>query len=246
MQKFILILLGNAPSIGEVGADPASSEILGAEELDIYGYVGKETAKFKNGASARDIANSINAIESKTGVVASASTHARITLQPDNSTDAFTTVSFDLYGMNTTAVPITASVKFGTGNNSAYPEFSDLRDKINAFSGDTGITAKLSTNGAYIDLTSADGYDILIDNYDLPLQTRDEYNSTGNSERREDDFDLSVDANTAAVAQSNDHGFVTGDIVRAELASTEDQTWLTHGEEYVVTVLSQTLSLFYF
>ena len=92
-------------------------------------------------------------MESKTGVVASAA-HARLTLQPDNSTDAFTTVSFDLYGMNTTAIPITASVKFGTGDNSAYPELADLRDKINAFSGDTGITARLSTNGAYIDLTS--------------------------------------------------------------------------------------------
>ena len=37
-----------------------SSEILGAEELEIYGYVGKETAKFKNGASARDIAVAVN------------------------------------------------------------------------------------------------------------------------------------------------------------------------------------------
>ena len=237
--KFYLNALGNAPSVGEVGADPASSEILGAEELEIYGYVGKETAKFKNGASARDIANSINAIESKTGVVASASTHARLTLQPDNSTDAFTTVSFDLYGMNTTAIPITASVKFGTGNNSAYPELADLRDKINAFSGDTGITARLSTNGAYIDLTSADGYDILIDNYDLPLQTRDDYNATATVNPAA--YNLSADANTAAVAQSTAaHGFVTGDIVRAGLASTEDQTWLTHGGEYVVTVLSTT------
>jgi flagellin len=235
--RFFLNSLGNAPSIGEVGADPASSEILGAEELEIYGYVGKETAKFKNGASARDIANSINAIESKTGVVASASTHARLTLQPDNSTDAFTTVSFDLYGMNTTAVPITASVKFGTGNNSAYPDLADLRDKINAFSGDTGITAKLSTNGANIDLTSADGYDILIDNYDLPLQTRDEYNATATVNAAA--YNLSADANTAAVAQSAAaHGFVTGDIVRAELGAAEDQTWLTHGGEYVVTVLS--------
>ena len=237
--KFFLNSLGNAPTVGEVGAAPASSEVLGAEELEIYGYVGKETAKFKNGASARDIANAINAVESKTGVVASASTHARLTLQPDNSTDAFTTVSFDLYGMNSTAVPITASVKFGTGNNSAYPDLSDLRDKINAFSGDTGITAKLSTNSANLDLTSADGYDILIDNYDLPLQTRDNYNTTATVNAA--DFDLSADANTAAVAISNAaHGFVTGDIVRAELAATEDQTWLTHGGEYVVTVLTST------
>jgi flagellin len=237
--RFFLNSLGNAPSIGEVGADPASSEVLGAEELEIYGYVGKETAKFKNGASAREIANSINAIESKTGVVASASTHARLTLQPDNSTDAFTTISFDLYGMNTTAVPITASVKFGTGNNSAYPDLSDLRTKINAFSGDTGITAKLSTNGADLDLTSADGYDILIDNYDLPLQSRDDYNSS--AQVNATNFALSANSTTAAVAESTAaHGFVTGDVVRAEIGNNETQTWLTQGGEYVVTVLSNT------
>ena len=237
--RFFLNSLGNAPSIGEVGADPASSEVLGAEELEIYGYVGKETAKFKNGASAREIANSINAIESKTGVVASASTHARLTLQPDNSTDAITTISFDLYGMNTTAVPITASVKFGTGNNSAYPDLSDLRTKINAFSGDTGITAKLSTNGADLDLTSADGYDILIDNYDLPLQSRDDYNSSAQVNATK--FALSANSTTAAVAESTAaHGFVTGDVVRAEIGNNETQTWLTQGGEYVVTVLSNT------
>ena len=62
--------------------------------------------------------------------------------------------------MNSTAVPITASVKFGTGDNSVSPDLSDLRDKINGFAGDTGINARLSSDGAYIDLTSADGYDI--------------------------------------------------------------------------------------
>ena len=125
--KFFLNTLGNAPSVGITGAaTPVSSEILGAEELEIYGYVGKETARFKSGATARDIATSVMAVESKTGVVASASTHARLTLNPDDSTDGFTVIAFDLYGMNTTAVPITASVKFGTGNNSAYPDLSDI------------------------------------------------------------------------------------------------------------------------
>ena len=80
-------------------------------------------------ATARDIANSVMAVESKTGVVASASTHARLTLNPDDSTDGFTVIAFDLYGMNTAAVPITASVKFGTGNNSAYPDL----DMLNCF-----------------------------------------------------------------------------------------------------------------
>ena len=51
-SKFFLNSLGNAPSVGIVGGTAAPSEVLGAEELEIYGYVGKETAKFKNGATA--------------------------------------------------------------------------------------------------------------------------------------------------------------------------------------------------
>ena len=177
--KFHLNSLGNAPTVGVSGAStPVASEVLGVEELEIFGYVGKETAIFKTGASARDIANSVNALESKTGVYANASTHARISLQPDNSTDEFTVISFDIYGMNTTAVPITASVKFGTGDNSEYPDLSDLRDKINGFSGDTAINARLSSDGAYIDLTSPDGYDIVIDGFDLPSQLRTVYGTT--------------------------------------------------------------------
>ena len=229
--KFYLNTLGNAPSVGITGAStPVSSETLGAEELEIYGYVGKETAKFKNGATARDIANSIMAVESKTGVVASASTHARLTLNPDDSTDGFTVIAFDLYGMNTTAVPITASVKFGTGNNSAYPDLSDLRDKINGFSGDTGINARLSSDGSYLDLTSPDGYDIVIDNFDLPNQTRTAYNATKTANA------AGITSANPAVVTSTAHGFSDGDIVRVNLAAaTEQQTWLTEGAQYVIT-----------
>jgi flagellin len=228
--KFYLNTLGNAPSVGPVGAASAiSSEVLGAEELEIYGYVGKETTKFKNGASAKDIANAVNTVESKTGVVASASTHARLTLQPDNSTDGFTTVSFDLYGMNSTAVPITSSVKFGTGNNSAYADLTDLRDKINGFSGDTGINAKLSTDGAHIDLTSPDGYDILIDKFDLPGQNRTGYHASKTAAIG------GVSNATPAVVTSNAHGFTDGDIVRANIVATEERTNVSEGSYYVVT-----------
>jgi flagellin len=228
--KFFLNTLGNAPSVGITGAtDPVSSETLGAEELEIYGYVGKETAKFKNGASAREIANSIMAVESKTGVTASASTHARLTLNPDDSTDGFTVISFDLYGMNSTATPITSSVKFGTGNNSAYPDLSDLRDKINGFSGDTGINARLSSDGSYLDLTSPDGHDIVIDNFDLPGQTRTAYNATKTANA------AGITSANPAVVTSTAHGFTDGDIVRVNLDAAEQQTWLTEGAQYVVT-----------
>ncbi len=228
--KFFLNTLGNAPSVGITGAaTPVSSEILGAEELEIYGYVGKETARFKSGATARDIANSVMAVESKTGVVASASTHARLTLNPDDSTDGFTVIAFDLYGMNTTAIPITASVKFGTGNNSAYPDLSDLRDKINGFAGDTGINARLSSDGSYLDLTSPDGYDIVIDNFDLPNQSRTSYNATKTANA------AGITSANPAVVTSTAHGFSDGDIVRVNLAATEQQTWLTEGAQYVIT-----------
>ena len=233
--KFYLNSIGNAPTVGIVGdADPVSSNVLGAEELDIYGYVGKETARFKTGATARDIAVSVNAIESKTGVVASASTHARLALQPDDSTDGFTNIAFDLYGMNTTAVPITASVKFGTGNNSAYPDLSDLRDKINGFSGDTGINAKLSADGSYLDLTSPDGYDITIDNFDLPLQNDTAYN-TRKEAAVTTNGSTGIPAATPAVVNITGHGFVDGDIVVVDLENTETQTWLRAGQQYVVT-----------
>ena len=233
--KFYLNSIGNAPTVGIVGdADPVSSNVLGAEELDIYGYVGKETARFKTGATARDIAVSVNAIESKTGVVASASTHARLTLQPDDSTDGYTNIAFDLYGMNTTAVPITASVKFGTGDNSAYPDLADLRDKINGFSGDTGINAKLSADGSYLDLTSPDGYDIVIDNFDLPGRDATTYN-TRKEAAVTTDGSTGIPAATPAVVNITGHGFVDGDIVVVDLVATETQTWLRAGQQYVVT-----------
>ena len=48
-------------------------------------------------------------------------------------------------------------------------DLSDLRDKINGFTGDTGIQAKLSADKQTLDLRSPDGYDILIDNFDMPM-----------------------------------------------------------------------------
>ena len=49
---------------------------------------------------------------------------------------------------------------------------AEVLHKINGFAGDTGINAKLSTDGAHLDLTSPDGYDIVIDKFDLPNQNR--------------------------------------------------------------------------
>jgi flagellin len=64
-------------------------------------------------------------------------------------------VAFNLYGQNTSAVAISATV---TGS-----DVSALATAINAQSASTGITA--SSNGATLTLTSAEGYDVGIENY---------------------------------------------------------------------------------
>ena len=130
--------------------------------------------------------------------------------------------------MNTTAVPITASVKFGTGDNSEYPDLSDLRDKINGFSGDTAINARLSSDGSYIDLTSPDGYDIVIDGFDLPSQLRTVYGTT------ETAAGGGVAAGADPFISSDPTAFVNGDVVRVELDGDETATGLIHGQHYVV------------
>ena len=82
-----------------------------------------------------------------------------------------TIISFKLTGMNTSAKVISSTVNFGTIDGKTMADLSDLRDKINGFTGDTGIQAKLSADKQTLDLRSPDGYDILIDDFDMPMET---------------------------------------------------------------------------
>ena len=118
------------------------------------------------------LAEAISATESLTGVKATAQTNARLTVTPDNNTNDYRVISFELSGMNTTSKLISASITMGTGDGNFSADLSDLRDKINGFSGSTGIQAKLSSDKSYIDLKSPDGYDIIIElNVDFPTKT---------------------------------------------------------------------------
>ena len=205
--KFHLASLAGAPSAGLVGTTPVASDVSKTETLKIYGYVGDETVSFKSSATAKDIAEAVNATTDSTGVMATSSTHARITLDPNDLTDNFTVISFDLQGMNESSVNITSTVKFGSADGEASADLSDLRDKINGFSGDTGITAELSSDRTYIDLTSADGYDIVIDDFDLPLST--------SSSRTVAKLDNGQKITAAGVVTTNaPHGFAVGDVVK--------------------------------
>jgi flagellin len=169
---FSLASLAGAPTLGESGAAAPSSATKLNESLKIYGYVGTETITYPEGSNARQIAEAVTAKSGTTGVTAYAETNAQITLTPNNSTDGSgsTIISFTLKGMNDTAKTISSTVKFGTGETPVVnqPDLSDLRDKINGISGDTGISATLSSDKTSINLTSPDGYDIVIDYFDMP------------------------------------------------------------------------------
>merc|ERR1712054_127683 len=83
---------------------------------------------------------------------------------------------------------------------------SDLRDKINGFTGTTGIYAKLSSDKSYIDIKSPDGYDVVIDNVDMPTDT----GTTLTQALVNIGAANTSDTITSALA----HGFQVGDMVK--------------------------------
>ena len=180
--KFHLQSIAAAPTVGlskgsytttggTVQAAP-TSEVLKTEDMTIHGHVGSTKISVRSGMNSLEVANTISNMESHTGVKATSVTNARLTVSPDNNTDDKTVLAFDLYGMNVTnPVKISATISYGTGDEIHTADLSDLRDKINGFTGTTGIYAKLSSDKSYIDIKSPDGYDVVIDNVDLPTET---------------------------------------------------------------------------
>lgn len=102
------------------------------------------------GESAKSIADDVNAAGATTGVTAFAQTEAQLY----NLSHAGT-VTFNLYGMNSTAVSIAATV--------TTTDVSALATAVNAKTASTGITAE--ANAGILTLKSADGYDVAVENY---------------------------------------------------------------------------------
>ena len=205
--KFHLQSIAGAPTVGLTGADAPSSEVLKTEDITIHGHVGSSEVQLRTGMTALEIADAVSDMDSLTGVRASAQTNARITVSPSNNTDDKHVIAFDLYGMNTSSpVKISATVGFGTGDEVHSAELADLRDKINGFTGTTGVYAKLSSDKSYIDLKSPDGYDIVVDNVDLPTETGTSLTQAS--------IATSGAATNDTITSSAAHGFSVGDMVK--------------------------------
>jgi flagellin len=208
--KFHLQSLAGAPTVAEIGSDAPTSEVLNTEDMTVHGHVGSTKVTVGNAFTAKEIAEVISDNEGSTGVKATAQTNARISVSPNNNTDDHTVVSFKLKGMNTTNdVIISSTIKFGTGDGINGADLSDLRDKINGFTGTTGIYAKLSSDKSYIDIESPDGHDIVIDDFDMPSKT-----ATA-SVTASAPATTGIQNASSTITTTGAHGFAVGDMIRA-------------------------------
>jgi flagellin len=132
-------------------AASAGNDVV-AQTLTVIGKEGSQTASVGAANTAAVIAGKINDISADTGVTATAKTTAKLgTLGADG------TVSFNLQGTNNTATAISATV--------LTTDLTNLATAINDQSGNTGITATLSSDKTSVTLTQAAGYDIKIDTF---------------------------------------------------------------------------------
>jgi len=152
------------PKLGTSLAN-VSSGIVEEEDFTIYGNVGTEVIDVNGGSSARDIVASVNAVQGETGVYAEAQTRVNMSF-PDQSEVLSDTVSFTIYGKNSSPQVISGTVDFGvTGGRDA--SVRGLAEAINSASGSTGITAKVSATGSTLTMISNEGYDIVVEGFEL-------------------------------------------------------------------------------
>ena len=136
---------------------------ISAQTLAISGLAAENVAVAEN-STAKQIAAAVNAVSGTTGVSATARSEATFSALSANGT-----VSFNLYGSNTTAVAISAAV--------TTSDLSALATAINQRSGSTGITAEVTTAGS-LKLINSAGYDIKIETFEHSAAVTDPSGAT--------------------------------------------------------------------
>ncbi|WP_308419437.1 flagellin N-terminal helical domain-containing protein [Chitinibacter fontanus] len=137
------------------GVAAGASAAFGTGTLTVGGLTSKDVT-IATGDSAKTIADKINAVQGETGVAASAQSLAKLDFTAASSG------SIQIKADNATAV----GVSFTVSNVDTAEGLSQAVAEINKVSSQTGVTAKTSTDGTYIELTNASGSDIEITNKD--------------------------------------------------------------------------------
>ena len=156
----------NLAAEGKLGTDKANaaSLIVAGDDLTITGLVGQATVDVAAGDTAKEIVELVNDKFDNTGVSATATTTVK--LQVSSSDDAGShVVGFNLYGKNSTAQAISATIT--VGSTVAASDITNLRDAINSYTANTGVRATLSADSSNIILVQDEGEDIVMENVDF-------------------------------------------------------------------------------
>ena len=185
-------------------ASASDANHVEADTMTISGQLGSANVSISAGETARDIATKINNIFESTGVDATASTQLKFEGLASSGNTGVVSVSFDLYGSNTSAVTISSSVNLGATTGAS--NFTELRDSINAYTAQTGVEAVLSSDFTFLYLTQPEGYDIKIADVNFDLET-----SFSLSLATTCDADSAAGQTTLSVASTT--GISVGDLV---------------------------------
>ena len=124
----------------------------------------KQTVDVAAGNSAKEIVNLVNAKFDSTGVSATATTTVKLQGLTSDAAGSHV-VGFKLYGKNTTAQTISATITLGAAVGAA--DLTGLRDSFNAYTANTGIRATLSADASNIILVQDEGEDIVLEEVDF-------------------------------------------------------------------------------
>lgn len=141
--------------------DNTGGNAVGNQTLTISGTGGSATVSVSANQSAESIASAVNVQSPNTDVTATARTVVKLDNLTASSGSADGTVSFTLYGDNSTGVSITAAI--------TTTDFTALVTDINDETGSTGISAQVGSANSEIILTHSTGKDIKIENFSHSL-----------------------------------------------------------------------------
>jgi flagellin len=217
----------NLASEGVVGGNASvASRVLDADNFTITGLVGNTEIDVKAGHTAKDIVELVNSKFDNTGVSATATTTVKMTVTSSDAAGDHV-VGFGLYGKNTTAQAISATISVAAAATAS--DMTNLRDAINAYTANTGVRATLSADKSNIILVQDEGEDLRIETVDFA--------SVGNSANTKFTFNaMSADqtdtaATTISTVTDTDNASGATDSVRftGQISFHSSQTFTING-----------------
>ncbi len=186
-------------------ADTSGHNNVAAQTLTVVGAQGAKDVSIAEGDTAAVVAEKVNAVTAETGVTAEAKTTATLSGLSNNGS-----ISFTLQGTNTDAVTISATVLSN--------DLSNLVTAVNQQTGNTGITASLSSDKQSVVLEQSDGYDIKIADFEHSAAVTDtgggntEVEQTINVTGNQGAAVTLTDGGTTAEASQTDSTMVGGEV----------------------------------